>query len=99
MIISGGLNVYPTEVEDVLYRHEAIEECAVAGLPHEEYGEAVTAFIRLKPGSKTTESELKKFCKECMASYKAPKQIVFVEDFPRTPQGKILKRELRKYSH
>lgn len=98
LIISGGLNIYPTEVEDVLYRHDFVEECAVAGLPHKEYGEAVAAFVRLKPGHEAKESELVKFCKERMASYKAPKKIVFVEDFPRTPQGKLLKRELRKYS-
>jgi len=98
MIISGGLNIYPTEVEDVLYRHDFVEECAVAGLPHEEYGEAVAAFVRLKSGYEASELDLIKFCKERMASFKAPKKIVFVKDFPRTPQGKLLKRELRKYS-
>jgi len=75
-----------------------VEECAVAGLPHAEYGEAVTAFVRLKPGCEITESDLIKFCKEQIARYKAPKKIVFVKDFPRTPQGKLLKRELRKFS-
>ncbi len=98
MIISGGLNVYPNEVEDVLYRHDFVEECAVVGLPHEEYGEAVSAFIRLKKGHYITESKLIEFCKKHMASYKAPKKISFVDDFPRTPQGKLLKRELRKQS-
>ena len=98
MIISGGLNIYPTEVENVLYRHDFVEECAVAGLPHEEYGEAVAAFVQLKPGREVVESDLIKFCKKWMASYKAPRKIVFVKDFPRTPQGKLLKRELRKYS-
>ncbi|MCF8106742.1 MAG: long-chain-fatty-acid--CoA ligase [Desulfohalobiaceae bacterium] len=95
MIISGGLNVYPTEVEDVLYRHRCVEECAVVGLPHEEYGEAVAAFVRLKAETALDKDELTRFCKEHLASYKAPKQIFFVEDFPRTPQGKLLKRELR----
>ncbi len=98
MIISGGLNIYPAEVENILYRHDVVEECAVAGLPHAEYGEAVTAFVRLKPGCEITESDLIKFCKEQIARYKAPKKIVFVKDFPRTPQGKLLKRELRKFS-
>ena len=98
MIISGGLNVYPTEVENVLYRHDAVEECAVAGLSNAEFGEAVTAFVRLKPGSKATESNLINFCKTEIAGYKAPKKIVFVNDFPRTPQGKLLKRKLRKIS-
>ncbi len=98
MIISGGLNIYPNEVEDVLYRHDFVEECAVVGLPHEEYGEAVAAFIRLKKGLEITEKELVEFCKKHMASYKAPKKIHFVDDFPRTPQGKILRRKLRKHS-
>jgi long-chain acyl-CoA synthetase len=98
MIISGGLNIYPTEVEAVLYRHDAVEECAVAGLSHAEYGEAVTAFVRLKSGYNATESDLITFCKGELARYKAPKKIVFVKDFPRTPQGKLLKRELRKTS-
>jgi long-chain acyl-CoA synthetase len=98
MIISGGLNVYPTEVENVLYLHECVEECAVVGLAHDEYGEAVAAFIRLKQGPAVTEEELIRFCKDHMASYKAPKKIFFVEDFPRTPQGKLLKRELRNHS-
>jgi len=98
MIISGGLNIYPTEVENVLYLHESVEECAVVGLAHEEYGEAVAAFIHLKQGAAVTEDELTRFCKDHMASYKAPKKIFFVEDFPRTPQGKLLKRELRNQS-
>jgi len=96
MIISGGLNIYPTEVENVLYLHESVEECAVTGLRHDEYGEAVTAFVRRKPDCEVTESDLILFCKEHIARYKAPKKIVFVKDFPRTPQGKLLKRELRK---
>jgi long-chain acyl-CoA synthetase len=98
MIISGGLNIYPNEVENVLYLHDAVEECAVVGLPHEEYGEAVTAFIRLKAGRELPDADLIRFCKERMASYKAPKRVIYVEDFPRTPQGKLLKRELRKYT-
>ncbi|MBW2066477.1 MAG: AMP-binding protein [Deltaproteobacteria bacterium] len=97
VIISGGLNVYPVEVEGVLYTHEAIEECAVIGTPHEEYGEAVTAFIKLKKDKAVGEDALVRFCKERMASYKAPKKIVFVDELPKTPQGKILKRELKKF--
>ncbi len=98
MIISGGLNVYPTEVEDVLYRHDAVEECGVTGLPDKEYGEAVTAFIRLKEGHEADKTELIRFCKERLASYKAPKKVIFLQELPKTPQGKILKRELRKYA-
>jgi len=98
MIISGGLNVYPTEVENVLYRHNAVEECGVTGLLDKEYGEAVTAFIRLKEGHEADETELIRFCKERLASYKAPKKVIFLRELPKTPQGKILKRDLRKYA-
>ncbi len=97
VIISGGLNVYPREVEEVLYTHEVIEECSVVGMPHEEYGEAVTAFIKLREDRTSSEDELIHFCKEKMASYKAPKRIIIMEELPKTPQGKILKRELRKF--
>jgi len=96
MIISGGLNVYPTEVEEVLYTHAAVEECAVIGMPHTEYGEAVTAFVKVKQGLACSEADLIAFCKEHIASYKAPKKIMFVEELPKSPAGKILKREIRK---
>jgi long-chain acyl-CoA synthetase len=96
VIISGGLNVYPTEVEEVLYTHDAVEECGVVGTPHEEYGEAVTAFIVLKKQKKASEEDLIRFCKGKIASFKAPKKVFFVKELPKTPQGKILKRELRK---
>jgi len=98
MIITGGLNVYPAEVEDVLYAHGTIEECGVVGLPHEEYGEAVTAFIKLKEGVEVTEDKLIRFCKDRIASYKAPKEVIFKEELPKNLIGKILRRELRKYS-
>jgi long-chain acyl-CoA synthetase len=96
VIITGGLNVYPKEVEEVLYTHEVIEECSVVGIPHDEYGEAVTAFIKLRENKTASEDELIRFCKEKMASYKAPKRIIVMGKLPKTPQGKILKRELRK---
>ncbi len=96
MIISGGLNVYPTEVEEVLYTHAAVEECAVIGTPHTEYGEAVTAFVKVKQGLTCSEADLIGFCKERIASYKAPKKIMFVDELPKSPAGKILKREIRK---
>jgi acyl-CoA synthetase (AMP-forming)/AMP-acid ligase II len=97
IIISGGLNIYPTEVEEFLYSHWAIEECAVVGIPDEEYGETVTAFIRLKEGQTISNKDIIRFCDGQIASYKVPKKIVFVKDFPKTPQGKILKRKLRKF--
>jgi long-chain acyl-CoA synthetase len=96
IVITGGENVYPKEVEDMLHQHHAVSECGVVGLPHREYGEAVTAFVTLKPGTMADERMLISFCKERMASYKAPKAIHFVTDLPKTPQGKILRRELRK---
>jgi long-chain acyl-CoA synthetase len=96
MIISGGLNVYPNEVEEVLYTHTAVEECAVIGIPHTEYGEAVTAFVKVKQGLACSEADLIGFCKERIASYKAPKKIMFVDELPKSPAGKILKREIRK---
>jgi long-chain acyl-CoA synthetase len=99
IIITGGENVYPKEVEDLLHQHRAVNECGVVGLPHAEYGEAVTAFITLKPNMTADERDLIAFCKERMARYKVPKAIRFVSDLPKTPQGKILRRELRKFSN
>jgi long-chain acyl-CoA synthetase len=96
IVITGGENVYPKEVEDLLHQHKAVNECGVIGLPHKEYGEAVTAFVTLKPGMNADETALIAFCKERLARYKVPKAIRFVADLPKTPQGKILRRELRK---
>jgi long-chain acyl-CoA synthetase len=96
IIITGGENVYPKEVEDLLHRHKAVNECGVVGLPDHEYGEAVTAFVSLKPGMTADEKELIAFCKEHIANYKVPKAIRFVADLPKSPQGKILRRALRK---
>jgi long-chain acyl-CoA synthetase len=96
IIITGGENVYPKEVEDLLHQHKAVNECGVVGLPHYEYGEAVTAFVTVKPDMTASEGELISFCKDRMAGYKVPKAIRFVSDLPKTPQGKILRRELRK---
>lgn len=96
VIITGGENVFPKEVEDLLHQHTSVNECGVVGLPHQEYGEAVTAFVTVKPNSPVNEQELIDFCREKLARYKVPKSIRFVEDLPKTPQGKILRRELRK---
>lgn len=96
LVISGGLNVYPSEVEGVLYTHPAVDECVVVGLPHKEYGEAVSAFVILRRGYETTEEELIAHCKSKMASYKAPKTVVYVEDLPKTPTGKTLRRKIRE---
>ncbi|MBN2319269.1 MAG: AMP-binding protein [Acidobacteria bacterium] len=96
IIITGGENVYPKEVEDLLHQHKAVNECGVVGLPHPEFGEAVTAYVTLKPNMSADENELIAFCKERIANYKVPKAIHFVADLPKSPQGKILRRALRK---
>jgi acyl-CoA synthetase (AMP-forming)/AMP-acid ligase II len=95
MILTGGENVYSTEVENVLYMHPAILECAVVGIPDQKWGEAVKGIVVLKPGQKTTEQEIIQFCKKRMAHYKAPKSIDFIETLPRTGSGKIHKKGLR----
>ncbi len=95
MILTGGENVYSTEVENVLYMHPAVLECAVIGIPDPKWGEAVKAIIVLKPGQRATEDEVIQFCKERIAHYKAPKSIDAVEALPRTGSGKIHKKGLR----
>ena len=96
MIISGGFNVFPNEVEQVLNAHPAVQECAVIGVPDEKWGEAVKAVIQLKPGQSCDEAALIEQCKEQLGSVKAPKSVDFIEDLPRSPAGKVLKTDLRK---
>jgi long-chain acyl-CoA synthetase len=95
MILRGGFNVYPRELEEVLMTHEAVSLCAVIGVPHEEHGEEVKAFIVKKDGSTVSEIEIVEWCKENMASYKYPRLVEFRGTLPMTATGKILKRELR----
>jgi len=95
MILTGGENVYSTEVENVLYMHPAILECAVVGIPDPKWGEAVKGIAVLKPGQKATEQEIIQFCKDKMTHYKAPKSIDFIKALPRTGSGKIHKKGLR----
>ena len=95
MIVSGGENVYPIEVEEVLSQHPAVLEAAVIGLPHERWGEAVTAVIVRRPGCSVDLEELLAFARARLAGYKLPRRVEFVEELPRTPTGKVLKRELR----
>ena len=96
MILTGGENVYSTEVENVLYMHPKILEAAVIGVPHEHWGEAVKACVVLREGVETTEEEIIRFCKEHLASYKAPKSVDFLDALPRTGSGKITKKILRE---
>jgi long-chain acyl-CoA synthetase len=96
MIITGGENVYSREVEEVLYTRPEIQECAVIGLPDKEWGERVTAFLILRPGEAFDKDKLNAYMKSHLSPFKAPKEYLIVDDFPRSPAGKILKRELRK---
>jgi fatty-acyl-CoA synthase len=95
MIVTGGENVYSTEVENTLYQHPAVLECAVVGIPDEKWGEAVHAAVVLKPGMNATEQEMILFCKERIARYKSPKSIEFMPELPKTGSGKIEKKKLR----
>jgi long-chain acyl-CoA synthetase len=96
MIVTGGENVYPKEVEEVLYRHPAVMEATVIGIPDKYWVERVQALVVLRQGANATAEEVIDFCKEHIAHYKAPKGVEFVESLPKNPQGKILKREIRK---
>jgi len=95
MIITGGENVYSTEVENVLYTHPAVLEAAVIGIPDPKWGEAIKACVVLKPGKEASEKDIIAFCKESLAHYKAPKSVDFLEALPRTGSGKIFKKGLR----
>jgi long-chain acyl-CoA synthetase len=95
MIISGGENIYPAEVESALFGHPAVADVGVIGVPDERWGEAVKAVVVLMPGAQASEAELIAYARERIAHYKAPKSVDFVEVLPRNPSGKILKRQLR----
>ena len=94
VIIRGGNNIYATDVEAVLYEHPAVQEAAVAGVPHTVLGEDVGAWIVLAPGAAATAEELKAFCAERLSDYKVPRRITFVDELPRNATGKVLKRDL-----
>jgi long-chain acyl-CoA synthetase len=96
MIITGGENVYPREVEEVLYTRQEVEGCAVVGIPDKEWGERVTAFIAPKPGQKIVPEELKAYLKSRLSPFKIPKEYIVVSELPKSAAGKILKRELKK---
>lgn len=96
MIITGGFNVYPAEVENVLMEHEAVAECGVYSVPDPKWGEAINASVVLRPGFETSSEELLAFAKQRLARFKAPKTIRIVDELPKTPVGKILRRTLRE---
>jgi acyl-CoA synthetase (AMP-forming)/AMP-acid ligase II len=97
IIISGGENISAGEIEEVLVTHPKIREAAVIGVPDEKWGEAVKAYVILKPGGALSEAEVIDFCKERMASYKKPREVSFVDAFPMTAGGKVQKFELLKW--
>ena len=96
MIISGGENVYPAEVEDCLYSHPDVAEAAVIGVPDQRWGETVRAVVVLKPGATASEQDLLDHTQGRLARYKQPRSVVFVDQLPRNPAGKVLKFELRE---
>jgi long-chain acyl-CoA synthetase len=96
MIVSGGENVYPIEVEEALSQHPAVDQVAVIGVADDRWGETVKALIVLRAGEVASADELVAFARERIASYKLPRIVEFVGDLPRTPSGKVLKRDLRE---
>ncbi|MCW2607720.1 MAG: long-chain-fatty-acid--CoA ligase, partial [Frankiales bacterium] len=91
----GGYNVYPREIEEVLFEHPAVAEAAVIGKPDDKLGEEVVGIVALKPGASATPEEIQAFCKERLAAYKYPREIRILDELPKGPTGKILKKELR----
>jgi long-chain acyl-CoA synthetase len=94
MIIRGGENIYPREIDEVLYRHPKVKDAATVGVKDELYGEEVKSFVVLKDGMPATEEEILEFCRQELADFKCPKSVVFLKDIPKGPTGKLLKREL-----
>ncbi len=95
MVISGGVNIYPAEIEEHLHSHPEVVEAAVIGIPDEEWGERLKAFVVRRPGSQLSSDEVVQFCRDKLADFKRPREVVFVNALPRNPTGKVLKRELR----
>jgi fatty-acyl-CoA synthase len=96
MVIRGGENVYPREIEEFLYTHTAVGDVQVIGVPDDKYGEELCAWVRLNEGASCTEDELQGFCKASLAHFKVPRYFVFVDEFPMTVTGKIQKFKMRE---
>ena len=94
MIVSGGENVFPKEVEDCLSRHEMVTEAAAIGIDDDDFGKRLRAFVVLTDGAELSEDEVKDFVKDNLARYKVPREVVFLDELPRNATGKVLKREL-----
>ncbi len=95
MVISGGVNIYPAEIEEVIHEHPAVIDVAVIGVPNDDWGEELKAVVQLKPGERATQDDIIDFCRERLADYKRPRTVDFVAEVPRNPSGKLLKREIR----
>lgn len=98
MVISGGLNIYPREIEEVLHGHASISEAAVVGVPDEQWGERLRAFVVARPGATLDSTQIEQHCRKVLAGYKVPREFRIVDALPRGASGKVLKNELRKLS-
>ena len=96
MIIRGGENIYPREIEEFLYTHPDVKEVQVIGVPSAKYGEEVLAFVKLKAGASCTKEEIQEYCQNKISAYKITKYILFVDNYPTTASGKVQKYKLRK---
>ncbi len=96
MIITGGENVFPAEVENALHAHEDILDVAVIGIPDDKWGEGIKACVVIRPGAKLSEEEIIAYARSRIAGFKVPRSVDFIDELPRNPSGKILRRELRK---
>ncbi|MDY6917660.1 MAG: hypothetical protein SVP26_06900 [Chloroflexota bacterium] len=96
MIIKGGENIYPREIEEVIVTHPKVVECGVVGIEDKVYGEDIKAFVALKPGEEASEDEIIEHCRQRLTGFKTPRSVQFVSDLPKNIMGKMLRRELRK---
>ncbi len=96
VIISGGSNIYPREIEEVLLKHRGVREVSVVGRPHRDWGEEVVAFVVAEPGATVAEAELDRLCLDAIARFKRPRTYVFLDALPKNNYGKVLKTELRR---
>jgi fatty-acyl-CoA synthase len=94
MIVSGGENVFPIEVEELLGQHPGIQEVAVVGVPDDRFGQALVAFVVVRPGASLTPDDVRSLVRERLARHKVPRQVTFVDELPRNPTGKLLRRAL-----
>jgi long-chain acyl-CoA synthetase len=96
MIIRGGYKIYPREIDEILFKHPAVKDAATVGVPNEVYGEEVKSFVVLKPGVKLQRQQILDYCRDNLAHFKCPKSVMFVDEIPKGPTGKALKRVLRE---